>query len=140
MSGGLGLTEAQFSELYGTPQEDLMGNAYAVENGRVVARENYGDPVGAIDRYYDTGVSYEEAVADSKTLMPTDAVYREQYVNEADLVVDVYSSEWLKAQFPDPDEWINAEPGTFIVTYGAYNPALGVDQVTHWVMATGNNP
>lgn len=89
---------------------------------------------------YDTGVSYEEAAAESKTVMPTDAVFQQHYVSEADLVVDVYSSEWLKGQFPDPDDWINAEPGTFIVIYGAYNPALGVEEVTRWVMATGNNP
>jgi hypothetical protein len=140
MSRGLGLTEAQFGELYGSAQEDIMGDAYIVGNGRIVAYEGFGDPVSTLERDYDTGVSYEDAVAESKTLMPTDAVFQEQYVNEADLVVDVYSSEWLTGQFPNPNEWINAEPGVFTVSYGAYNPALGVEEVTRWVMATGNNP
>jgi hypothetical protein len=140
ISGGLGLTAEQFGARYGAPQEDIMGSAYTVANGSIVAYDKLGDPIKIVERTFNTSVSYDDAVLTSASLMPSDAVYVGQYVSESDLIVDTYTSEWLMGQFPDPEDWTNADPGTFIVIYGAYNPALGNEQVTRMVLAIGNNP
>ena len=139
-SKGLGLMEDAFPALYGAAAEDIMGKAYVVPGGTLVAYASFGDPVGTVERTFAPGVSYEDAVLASASLMPSDAVASGQYVSDADLVVDVYTSEWLRGKFSDADDWTDADPGTFIVIYGAYNPALGNTQVTRMVLAIGNNP
>lgn len=138
-SRGLGMTEEQFGDLYGNPQEDMMGNAHAVGNGIIVAYEAFGSPVSTVERIFDTGVSFDDARAESTKFRPTDAVYMETFVSDGGVTVDMYSSEWLKEQFPNVDLWVNTEPGVFTVGYSGYNPAAGINEVTRWVMATGNN-
>lgn len=139
-SKSLGLMEDDFPALYGAAGEDIMGAAYTVSGGKLIAYSSFGDPVSLVERTFSPGVSYEDAVVASQLLMPSDAIAVGQYVSVADIVVDVYTSEWLRAQFPDPDDWINSDPGTFIVEYGSYNPALGNDQVTRMLIGIGNNP
>ena len=139
-SKGLGLMENAFPALYGAASDDIMGKAYVVPGGTLVAYASFGDPVGTVERTFSPGVSYEDAVLASASLMPSDAVAAGQYVSDADLVVDIYTREGLRGKFPDADDWTDADPGTFIVIYGAYNPALGNTQVTRMVLAIGNNP
>jgi len=142
---GLGLTTAELTARYGAPLEDIMGDAYdgdayEVGNGKLVAYSLLGDPAPIIERIFILPVSYSDAVMASRTLMPDDAVTVGQYVNDADIVVDVYTSEWLSTKYSDPEDWEGAAPGTFTVSYGAYNPMLGTDQVTVMMLVLGDAP
>lgn len=137
---GLGLTVDELNAVYGMPGENMMGDEYEVGNGHLIAYTLLGDPAPIIERTFTTAVSYNDAVFASQMLIPSDAVAIGQYVNDADIVVDVYTSAWLISQFPDPDDWREAEPGTFVVSYGAYNPMLGTDQVNVMMLGLGNAP
>jgi hypothetical protein len=72
---------------------------------------------------------------------PVDAILLETYLTQVGSTVDLFYSASLADQFPaNSDMWINGEPGQFIIGYGGYNPANGINEVTRIVMGLGNNP
>jgi len=78
----------------------------------------------------------ETALDEAAKLIPVDSVFIRTYSPEGmpDLVVSLYSSEYLRERFP-ADAFIEAEPGEFIMI--AADAEGGVSRV---VLALGNHP
>jgi hypothetical protein len=147
-SGGLGLTVDEFHARYGTGEPDILGEVIETGNGRIVFMATEEGKVDFIERYFNQGVSFEDARFAGRQLAPADAVLLETSFTQAGSTVDLFHSPSLEAAFPpamliDDTEfstWTNGEPGQFTIGYGGYNPANGINEVTRIVMGLGNNP
>ena len=117
LSGGLGLSEDEWS-----------GDADVTFREGAVWHLEW--------RFDGEGATLEEARRVGSGLIPLDSVLVETYSPEdmPELIVDLYSSEWLRGQFAS-DVWIGGEPGEFTVIYGVFD-----GQVPRVVIGTGNNP
>ena len=135
-SGGIGLSRAAWEAVHGPPGTDPLGYI-PYETGKY--RLIYGNGnVWMIDVRCEPSspVSLDAARAESKRLIPADAVFVRTYVtsNSLRLLVDLYKSESLKSQFP-ADRWPGGEPGDIFVVYG---PAASASRVTRIVVGAGN--
>lgn len=149
-SGGLGLPIDDFHARYGeaVPDTVMYGEVIPAANGRIRVGAAGNDRVNSVTRYFDQGVAFEEARAVGLAFAPADAVLVESYTTSVGSTADLYYSAALAAQFDATHEidgmefptWVNGEPGQFIIGYGGYNPANGVNEVTRIVMGLGNNP
>ncbi|HKA18132.1 MAG TPA: hypothetical protein VKN18_07425 [Blastocatellia bacterium] len=135
-SGGLGLTRSEWQQLHGSAASQDSGYVnYNDDRGRFTINFMDGN-AGYIKRTYQepTLVSIEDARRESRNLMPTDCTLIRTYQVSAGSV-DLYSSESLKSFFPSDEDWLNGEPGQFIVLYFSEH-----DFVDSYVVALGNNP
>jgi hypothetical protein len=149
-SRGLGLPIEEFYARYGeaVPDPVMDGESIFTSNGRIRVRAAGNDKVNAVTRYFDQGVTFEDARATGLGFAPADSVLVQTYTTSVGSTVDLYYSPSLEAQFSESEviegmefpTWVNGEPGQFIIGYGGYNPANGVNEVTRIVMALGNNP
>ncbi len=149
-SGGLGLPIEEFYARYGeaAPDPVMDGEVIRTANGRIRVRAAGNDKVNAVTRYFDEGVTFDEARATGLGFAPADSVLLQTYTTSVGSTVDLYYSPSLEAQFSETHDvdgmefptWVNGEPGQFIIGYGGYNPANEVNEVTRIVMALGNNP
>lgn len=149
--GGLGLTGAEWKELWGKPDAEVSGKYWKFEYKRfgITIRLIYFEddqhvigfdvapvaPLGA-DRMGGFTASIE-------TFFPADAVQIDQYARPAGPgTVVVYNSPWLAERFlaiDDPviDDWFpGGNPGDFIVIYQENSSGLVEGVVT----GLGNNP
>ena len=147
-SGGLGLTEDEFHVRYGTGEPHILGEDIKAGNGGIIVSVTEEGKVDTIERYFNAGVSFEDARFIGLQLAPADAVLVETYLTQVGSTVDLFYSASLEAQFPptrlsgdtELSTWPNGQPGQFFIGYGGYNPANGINEVTRIVMALGNNP
>lgn len=149
-SGGLGLPIGEFYARYGeaVPDTVMYGEVIPTANGRIRVGAANNDRVNSVTRYFDQGVAFEEARATGLGFAPADSVLVQSYTTSVGSTADLYYSAALATQFAETEDidgmefptWVNGEPGQFIIGYGGYNPANGVNEVTRIVMALGNNP
>jgi hypothetical protein len=135
-SGGLGLSQPEWEQLYGpgAPSDRpgflwYQGGIYLVgfQDGSVSYIERQWPP--------ESGITVDEARRQSGELSPFDRQYIQAYSPEGrpDLVVDLYMSPWLAGRFGGG--WVNGQPGNFTATFTLVQP-----NVTRMVISLGNNP
>lgn len=147
-SRSIGLTFAEAQAIYGPSQPDLLGRAWDISGGRLVLGRESEVGCRYAERFFDPGLRFETAQSHVRRLAPRDAVLVRTY-ESMDRTIELFHSDWLERRFAgvmldagngeEIDPWINGEPGQFAVSYGAYNPAAGMDVVGRVVMGTGNN-
>lgn len=117
-SGGLGLSDAEWKELFGDPTPSAR-DAWSYRSGRYYTRSWYrrGAPAGrdypgyVADNYYvkyievvwgrDNPVSFTQARAEIKARLPVDAKVITKYRRRGSRAAEYYSSEYLATRlFP----------------------------------------
>jgi hypothetical protein len=140
-SGGLGLSRQAWEDRHGAPGQKIGG--FISYEGTTYAVAYQMDNVWHLEKSWgSTGVSLDEARAESKTLIPSDSQLQQTYTSANDQLVDLYTSEALKSRFPESQQlgsmtlsmWPGGEPGDFIVIYRRTG-----DRVTSIVLGIGNN-
>jgi hypothetical protein len=146
-SGGLGLASNEWEAAHGKG-EGSSGTGYYVEykdsQGFVVYAVTYNDAKPKrieqlIRRWERQAIPLEQARAETKTLLPFDAVLIRSYTPRLQDTADLYRSEWLKAQFPS-GPWSKGEPGDFTVLHQQTPDVRRGTVSTQIVIKTGNNP
>lgn len=146
VSGGLGLTRAQWTALHGQGTADpALGERY--NGGYIVYYQpdtTEVDAIGGMEFQWSASApqTMANARAASKNLIPADSTLVKTY-ELSGRTVDLYMSTWLRDRFPatmkikdsDFPIWINGEPGNFIVLYRVTEA-----RVTSIVLGLGNNP
>ena len=149
-SGGLGLDLDAWEAIHGEGEEDAVPGWRSYDDRRYVVAGTLEGRIDHLERHWEEGegVTFEEARAESRRLMPADAQLVETYQLPGGYTVDLYVSASLAQRFPDTVEidgsefstWVGGEPGNFTVGFGDYGTTPEVDRVTWIVMAIGNNP
>jgi hypothetical protein len=140
VSGGLGLSQAEWEKRHVLTGKDVFGSIY---DGEYIVAFQVGN-VWYIERQWtaENAVMPEVVEADNRTLIPNDSQLVNTYSPEGrpETVVNLYFSESLKDRFRSEDSltgdwWVGGQPGNFAVQYNLYD--FGV---TRMIIAIGNNP
>ena len=138
-SGALGLTLAEAETQYGPSVEDALGRAWALETGQLVLGFEDGEWSSYVERMFTDGADLAAAQTEVVRLAPEDA----ELIENLDIKgksVDRYLSASLAARFADLDVWGNGDPGSFVASYGEYDPAGGVELVDRVILTLGSRP
>jgi hypothetical protein len=131
----LGLRMSQWEEIHGASERVESGSFHHYESGRFVVRFTDSKATHVEKVWGDrNAIPFEQARDEVKQLMPKDAKQIRSYVSRAGRKVDLYSSEYLREQFPN-ERWPGGRPGNFIVIYRENGKS-----VTSILLANGNNP
>ncbi|MGQ0603094.1 MAG: hypothetical protein ACT4QE_15540 [Anaerolineales bacterium] len=132
LSGGLGLSKAEWEQAHRQTDTDFLGPIYDEYYIVMFANEH----VSYIERQWATPVTSQDAEAEGAMLVPSDAVRMEAYSPDGrpETIVILYTSEYLKTQFAD-EQFVGGEAGNFTLQYNVFD---GV--VTRMIVALGNNP
>lgn len=137
MSGGLGLSQAEWEAQHGEGKEveGVFGLAYEGRTYEVV-----GPPEANIIRmavnFTGDGVPTDSARSLVQRVLPHDAQLIEQYTAPTGSPVDRYYSDWLATR-ADPGSFVGGVPGEFIVIYRDGDQDGKTNRV---LIALGNNP
>lgn len=131
-SGGIGQPLTWWTDRYGAGAPAIIGQQFG--NYEVAFIDN---AAGHIERLHTVPMPFIGAQREIRTLLPADAEYIniEYPADRPGTWIEHYRSPSLANHF-DPDAWINANPGEFIILY-----KLEDDQAaTRVIVALGNNP
>lgn len=152
-SNALGLTGAEWIEIFGEPIDSPLPEPMARFGNDDLEIDvplfNAESRITGFTVRFETSVEF--AIADEivTIAIPVDAERLEAYpAPVSDSCVVLYHSDWLAEVIePNPelealglDQWINAEPGDFIVLYGWEDADPSTERVSWVIVAIGNNP
>jgi hypothetical protein len=137
-SGGFGLTKTEWEKEHGSPNRTIPGGILNYESDQYMLTFT-NERVTNLSRAWGAAgaVIVDVARAESKNLIPKDAAFVRTFQAQSTGVVDLYTSQWLKAQLPN-GPWQGGEPGNFIVGYR--QPPAASGKVSAIFIAPGNNP
>jgi hypothetical protein len=152
-SKALGLTSTEWIEIFGEPIDSPLPEPMARFGSDELAIDvplfDEGSRITGFTVRFETSVEFAIAHEIVTIAIPVDAERLEAYpapVSESCVVL--YHSDWLAEVIePNPeleelglDQWVNAEPGDFIVLYGWEDADPSTERVSRIIVAIGNNP
>lgn len=143
VSGGLGLTKANWEESHVQTELDVftIGTGYD-EKFDVVYLD---DVIWLIYQYFDSdvGTTLEIIETQTKSLIPADSIFVQQYLPEGmpEVIVDIYHSKSQSNQYSGEeaksvDLWNSELSGTFTVQYLKFDDGY----IGDLIIGLGNNP